>query len=228
MPEWTKKYKKAVTFSYDDGNEQDIRLVEIFNRYGMKCTFNLNSGLNAENGSWVYMDKIKVNRLNLSESKEIYAGHEIAVHTSTHPDLTKCLEEDAWKEISEDADRLTEIFGKRPVGMAHPYGTYSDMVGKLMERTGLRYGRGVWESLDFSVPVDLKNFRPTCHHDQEQIFSLIDRFLMEETQTPRLLYIWGHSYEFEGKENWDHIERICEKLAGNKELFYGTNQEVLL
>ena len=33
-------YKKAVTFSYDDGIEQDRRLVDIFNSYGMKCTFN--------------------------------------------------------------------------------------------------------------------------------------------------------------------------------------------
>ncbi|HNX14524.1 MAG TPA: polysaccharide deacetylase, partial [Oscillospiraceae bacterium] len=32
--------KKAVTFSYDDGVTQDIRLIELFNKYGMKATFN--------------------------------------------------------------------------------------------------------------------------------------------------------------------------------------------
>ena len=36
---------KAVTFSYDDGVTQDKRLIEIFNKYGLKATFNLNSGL---------------------------------------------------------------------------------------------------------------------------------------------------------------------------------------
>ena len=41
-------YQKAVTFSYDDGIEQDRRLVEIFNRYGMKCTFNLNTGIQTQ------------------------------------------------------------------------------------------------------------------------------------------------------------------------------------
>ena len=30
----------ALTFSYDDGCAQDRRLVELFNKYGMKCTFN--------------------------------------------------------------------------------------------------------------------------------------------------------------------------------------------
>jgi len=32
---------KAVTFSYDDGQRHDVRLTEIFNRFGMKATFNL-------------------------------------------------------------------------------------------------------------------------------------------------------------------------------------------
>ena len=41
---WNGKMK-ALTFSYDDGTLQDRRLVEIFNKYGLKATFNLNSGL---------------------------------------------------------------------------------------------------------------------------------------------------------------------------------------
>ena len=36
-------YRKALTFSYDDGIEQDRKLVDIFNHYGMKATFNLNT-----------------------------------------------------------------------------------------------------------------------------------------------------------------------------------------
>ena len=35
--------KKSVTFSFDDGNLQDVPFVELLNKYGMKCTFNLNS-----------------------------------------------------------------------------------------------------------------------------------------------------------------------------------------
>ena len=41
---WNGKLK-AVTFSYDDGVTQDIRLIEIFNKYNLKATFNLNSEL---------------------------------------------------------------------------------------------------------------------------------------------------------------------------------------
>ena len=93
---WTKTYKKAVTFSYDDGVEPDLKLLEIFNKYGIKCTFNLNYGLGPENGSWNYNGK-EVVRLNLAENVEKYAGHEIAAHALTHPDLTKLSVEEARK-----------------------------------------------------------------------------------------------------------------------------------
>ena len=35
---------KAVTLSYDDGRDFDRKMIEILNEYGIKCTFNLNSG----------------------------------------------------------------------------------------------------------------------------------------------------------------------------------------
>ena len=35
--------EKALTFSYDDGVRHDLKLIDIFNRFGMKATFNLNS-----------------------------------------------------------------------------------------------------------------------------------------------------------------------------------------
>ena len=38
---WNGKMK-AVTLSYDDGVAQDIRLIELLDRYGLRATFNLN------------------------------------------------------------------------------------------------------------------------------------------------------------------------------------------
>ena len=36
---------KVLTMSFDDGRVEDRRLVELFNRYGVRGTFNLNAGL---------------------------------------------------------------------------------------------------------------------------------------------------------------------------------------
>ena len=75
-PNWK---EKALTFSYDDGNVKDRDLVALFNKYGVKGTFNLNSAIFAENG--------KPNNISKTEVKELYKGHEVAVHTVTHPRL---------------------------------------------------------------------------------------------------------------------------------------------
>lgn len=42
---------KALTLSYDDGVAQDIRLIEIMKKHGLKGTFNINSGLYAPEGT---------------------------------------------------------------------------------------------------------------------------------------------------------------------------------
>ena len=43
--EWTMKKCKAISFSFDDGIQQDKRLITILDRYGLKASFKINSGL---------------------------------------------------------------------------------------------------------------------------------------------------------------------------------------
>ena len=69
---WEQQYRKAVTFSYDDGNEQDEKLLEIFNDYGMKATFHVNTGLDHDHGTWQYRDRLWVHRLNLRDCPSLY------------------------------------------------------------------------------------------------------------------------------------------------------------
>ena len=71
---------KVLTMSYDDGKFADRKLVDIFNKYGIKGTFNLNSGL--------YNDG---KRIDPSEWRELYKGHEVAAHTLTHPTIDSAL-----------------------------------------------------------------------------------------------------------------------------------------
>ena len=44
---------KLLTLSYDDGVTQDIRLIELFNKYGLKATFNINSELLGHDGELI-------------------------------------------------------------------------------------------------------------------------------------------------------------------------------
>lgn len=219
--------KKAVTFSYDDGVESDRRLLEIFNRYGMKATFNLNSGLLGLPDAWEYKG-FAVRRLPLEGLPELYRGHEIAVHGQKHLHPAALGAQELSREMEEDKRRLEELFGTPMRGMAYAFGEYNAQVIETLRRCGLRYARTVKSTHSFAPQNNLLEFHPTCHHSDPELFALIDRFLAAETDEPQLLYIWGHAYELDGGHDWDRMERICEKLAGKSGVFYGTNSEVLL
>ena len=98
---------KALTFSYDDGREQDARLIGIFNKYNLKATFNLNSEILAKP----------------EDVKYIYDGHEVAVHTLNHPYLPD-IEDDAEiiRQVEKDRENLSELVGYEVLGMAYPFG----------------------------------------------------------------------------------------------------------
>ena len=224
---WSNKYKKAITFSYDDGVEQDLKLLEIFKRYNIKATFNVNTALDANTDSWMYKD-LEVKRLNLNENIKAYEGHEIAVHTLTHPNLCELEEITLQEELLKDRENIEKLFGKKPMGMAYPYGAYSNNVVNKLSEYGFKYARTVEASHSFDVQTDLLRFKPTCHHDDEKLFEMAERFLDMKADTPQIFYIWGHAYEFEGNRNWDRIEELCRMVSGREDIFYGTNEEVLL
>ncbi|MBQ8577900.1 MAG: polysaccharide deacetylase family protein [Clostridia bacterium] len=224
---------KALTFSYDDGITTDGRLIDILNRYGMRGTFNLNSATHVERGN-PRMERIakdrktQVARYWRDELADVYKGHEIAVHALTHPDLTKLSEEECCHEILADVENLTAYFGTKPVGMAYPYGTHNDAVVNVLRDCGIRYSRTTVSTRRFDIPCDLLRLPATCHHNDAALMELAEQFVNAEPETPMLFYVWGHSYEFADRDNWDVIERFCDYMAGRDDIFYGTNAEVLL
>lgn len=225
---WDNK-KKAVTFSYDDGVVFDRRLVGLFNRYGLKCTFNLNSGIMSGANTFQTGD-VEVRRMNAAGLPELYKGHEIAVHCLTHADLTKCDDETIRNEVVLDKENLERLFGCKVEGMAYPYGTFNPHIAEILKECGIKYARTTRSSCGAATPSELLTLSASMHHSDERAFEYINDFLAldpDKMTEPKMLYIWGHSYEFEVDRNWDYIEEICRMLAGKSDIFYGTNKEVL-
>ena len=225
---WNDK-KKAVTFSYDDGVVHDRRLIELFNRYGLKCTFNLNSGIMSGASCWT-TGNVEIHRMNAKGLPELYKGHEIAVHCLTHADLTKCDDETVYNEVLLDKANLERMFGCKIEGMAYPYGSYSEHIADILKECGIKYARTVCSTGGAATPCNLLTLSASMHHNDEHALDYINDFLALDGNTltePKMLYIWGHSYEFEVNQNWDYFEEICRMLSGKDDIFYGTNSEVL-
>lgn len=228
---WNGK-KKAVTFSFDDGVTQDIRLVEILNRYHLKGTFNINSGLLGLPNQLVRNDvKINHTKIKASEVKTLYAGHEIAVHSLTHPTLVGLDEETIIRQVEEDRKALEGLCGYPIVGMAYPNGPNDDRVAAIIANNSpIKYSRTVTSTHSFTVQKEnLLRYNPTVYYIEDCLEELVDKFLASESDEDQLLYIWGHSYEMDANLiSWEKFEEICKKLAFRNDIFYGTNKEVLL
>lgn len=224
------KYK-ALTFSYDDGVRQDLKLIEIFNKYNLKATFNLNSQLfGAEKQLTANNTIIEHSRLNMQDIKHIYDGHEVAAHTLTHPDLTKLNDEEIVYQIEQDRINLSELVGYEVLGFAYPYGGVNEHIAEIVKnRTGVKYARAVSTTKSFEPYGDLFQYQGTIHHHShwDMLFDIGKKFLELKTDSPQILYIWGHAYEFDiYKERWDLFEEFCKMMSNQSDIYYGTNIEI--
>lgn len=205
---------KVLTMSYDDGRTADRRLVEIFNRYGIKGTFHLNGGLIGQG-----------DRVTEEEIPELYAGHEVSAHTLTHPTIARCSKEQLVYEIMEDRKRLEGIVGYPVRGMSYPNGSYNSTIKQMLPHLGIEYARTVGGTGSFGLPDDLLEWRSTCHHNRD-LLNLGEQFLaLHKSQYLYMMYVWGHSYEFDNDNNWDLIEKFCKMMGGRDDIWYATNIE---
>ena len=218
--------KKVLTLSYDDGTYQDIRLIEIFNKYGLKATFNLNSGLQCETNTWVNKGKV-IKRINQSEIVELYRGHEVAVHSYNHPRLEELSREAIIQEILEDRKQLEKWFGYLVRGMAYPFGTYNKLVLEVLSTLGIEYSRTVKENENFTFPENFLEWHPTCHHNNPKLIDITKTFVETQFRELSLFYVWGHSYEFDVEENWELIEEFSKLISNRSDIWYATNIEIV-
>lgn len=217
--------EKALTFSFDDGVPHDVRLIALFDKLGLKGTFNLNSGAFGT----PFQDSHYVNAEDVAE---IYKNHEVAVHGFDH-DWPHVLPNDRMMhEIFVDRINLEKASGKFVRGLAYPWGTFNDRTVEVEKLAGIKYARTTLATHGFELPTDWLRLNPTCHHEDPQIEAIINNFVNDKPSNQPyyrqgwLFYIWGHAYEYDTEEKWEIIEKKLTKLAGKEDTWYATNIEI--
>lgn len=227
---WDNKLK-AVTFSFDDGVTQDIRMIELLDRYGLKGTFNLNTYLLGEVKKDVFNgETFTIRKVKPEEVKRIYANHEVTAHTLSHKRLTDLEDEnEIIRQVEVDRLSLRELSGKEVVGMAYPCGgvnSDSRVANIIKNNTGIKYSRTIHSTYSFDLQDNLLLFDPTVSFTEEEVLTLADKFLNTKTDKPQLFYIWGHSYECDYFRIWERTEKLFDILSGHDDIYYATNREV--
>ncbi len=229
---WNGK-KKAITFSFDDGVTQDIRMIEILDKYGLKATFNLNSGKFGMNYPYELNGKVVDRRLvEPTQVKELYKNHEVAVHTVGHFNLTELPDSCVTWQVETDRRLLEELTGKEIRCMAYPCGGVNndDRVANVLKQTSkIRFARTITSTYSFNLQENLLRFNPTIHFKDENLVELAEKFLALEPDEPKVLYVWGHTYELDAEDGeWERFEKLCKIISDKNDIFYGTNGEVFL
>lgn len=207
---------KVLTLSYDDGRTADRRLVGMLNKYGVKGTFHINSGLLGVE-----------DRIAEDEVKALYSGHEVSVHTVNHPTIARSPREEVVQQILCDRQALERIVGYPVRGMSYPNGSYNQQILSMLPHLGIEYARVVGDHHTYQMPDDYLLWQSTCHHNDGAIKHAKEFVELHKTQYLYMLYIWGHSYEFDNDDNWEMMEEVYGILSGKEDIWYATNIEIV-
>lgn len=214
--------KKAVIFSFDDGLEQDKKLVELLNQYSLVGTFNLSSGLFSQNALWLKDFLGETSRYVARENvASLYVKHEIASHSHTHPVLPNLKHNDVKYQVEKDKSLLSELVSYPVVSFAYPLGAYDDATIEVIKAAGFTNARTVQSTNSFTLPSNLFEWHPTVHHSQA--LTLANEYVDLNSDELTVFMVWGHSWEFDQnlpKNNWDYFEAVLQALAGKDDIWY--------
>ena len=103
---------------------------------------------------------------------------------------------------------------------------------QILKRCGIHYARTVEETEWFDIPNDWLRMPSTCHHGNHRLMELAKEFIETPENdnfwwnSPRLFYMWGHSYEYDYHKNWNVLEEFCKYIGGRENVWYATNGEI--
>ena len=217
---------KAFNVTYDDGALQDIRFVDLLNKYNLKGTFNLNSGLMENEFEWVHESGCVVKRLSKDKVISLYHGHEIASHTLTHPYMDNLSESEILYELETDKENLEKLFGKEIKGFAVPFDYYSELIEKCVKQCGFSYARISEESHSFTPQKDYYKWKATVFHTDDLLDEVVKQFIVTGEELA-LLQIVGHSYDLDVEKLWDRIESVLANVASQNDILPMTTIEII-
>lgn len=235
--------RKYFCWSFDDGLEQDKKIIPILKEYGLGATFHLNSGLFGDKtyigriGDLGILEKPAASfdpaarhilpyvphfRIPADEVCQVYAGFEIAAHTVSHVNLARVPESERRAQVENDVKALAEKFGQPVIGLAYPYGMGASQSCDILQAAGIQYARTAKSVPGFRFPQDPLAMPLSCWHVSAKTFESLDAFFKADAAGDDLFFLmFAHGYEFDfgtKESNWNKFKRICEAVAAQDDV----------
>ncbi len=218
--------RKAFNITYDDGILQDVRFVELLNKYDIKGTFNLNSELMRNEFEWVHECGMTVKRLPAHAVVDLYQNHEVASHTLTHPYMFGLSEEAIMYEMGKDKENLEALFGRKISGFAVPFDYYDELIERCVRNCGFEYGRCSEESRSYKPCEDYFRWKAGIFHLSPDFEGFVEGFFQTEEELA-VCQIVGHAYDLDVEGMWDVMEAILQRIQKDETVWSATHIELV-
>ena len=134
---------KEVLITFDDGYESFRTLAApALAARGMTATVFVVTERMGGYNSWDADYKIGFGRRNLMSREAVKeaaaAGMHVGSHSCTHPELTRCSEEEVERELRRSKEELEELLGRSVRDLSYPFGSYSKAHFPLLRACGYR------------------------------------------------------------------------------------------
>lgn len=248
-----KSNKLVITTSWDDGNNADLRVLSLLEKYQLKGTF------------YIPQSFSPFKTLTDDETRQIAKTQEIGAHTINHSYLAQVDLAVAKEDISNSKGYIKELTGAEPKIFSYPGGSFNRPVKELVAKAGFIGARTTkdlefdWSDDNFELgtslhiypfPFKTKNanyklliyqfFLPLQQGHLKRILSLnlpAKSFLSWQNLARSIFdhcldqgdyfHLWGHSYELDRYKMWPDLENIFKYISRRKDCLYLTNSETL-
>ena len=219
--------KVIVTQSWDDGDLNDSRLIDILRKYKVKGTFFINPA------QYVLLEKGDRDAAirqyahliepfpRFLDTYGTYEGVEVGSHGYTHPDMCKLSPEKLRFELAESKRVLEEWFKRPVIGMAYPGNSNNPEVVEAVKKAGYQYARGGSPHISFS-PDNPSEFSTTVEFNSPRFWPEFERVKKEGG----IFNIFGHSSGLRVEADWKDYEEEIARIAADPAVQWKTYGEL--
>jgi peptidoglycan/xylan/chitin deacetylase (PgdA/CDA1 family) len=197
---------------WDDGVNDDIRLIEILRKYGAKASFNLNPTTHQDTRNGYFNKKLQktVERLTRRELNDVYEGFTIANHSMTHPRPTQ-IPLEQWRAEVVDARKILQDWFQQPIlGFAYPFGDCDAATADVVREAGHVYARTTKNATPCFPAADPMQLSSNCHFRNEEFWEL---YAKAKASEGGVFYFWGHSYELCTESQWADFDAKIARIS---------------
>jgi peptidoglycan/xylan/chitin deacetylase (PgdA/CDA1 family)/uncharacterized caspase-like protein len=143
---------KSIVLTFDDGPHPRYtdEILAALKKYNARALF-FDVGKNL--GTVSSQNEVKLSTNSNVSKRVLEAGHLLANHSYSHPDLTKLSPADQSREISNTLLLLEKVIGAKPTLFRPPYGAKNAAVRKEVESLGLKSILWTLDSMDWADPI---------------------------------------------------------------------------